>query len=50
MYIIASTTYFEDVNIMDVIAAPNLTPIYRQPSTTPADSTEPLISNHAMRI
>ncbi len=27
MYIIASTTYFEDVNIMGVIPAPNLTPI-----------------------
>jgi len=26
---------------MGVIAAPNLTPIYKHPSTTPADSTEP---------
>ena len=41
MYIIASTPYFEDVNIMGVIAAPNLTPIYKHPSTTPANLTEP---------
>jgi len=29
MYIIASTTYFKDVNIMGVIPAPNLTPIFQ---------------------
>ena len=29
MYIIASTPYFEDVNTVGVIPAPNLTPIFQ---------------------
>jgi hypothetical protein len=32
MYIIASTTYFEDANKVGVIPAPNLTPIFQIPT------------------
>jgi hypothetical protein len=44
MNIIASTTFFKDVNIVGVIVAPNLAPIFQHPFKTPEDSTEPIFS------
>ena len=35
--------FIEDVNIMGVIAAPNLTPIFQHQNKTPVESTEPKI-------